>query len=174
VSDGAEPPASRYPSDWLPASEAPDALTNVPGFAWIGAINELALSDYAAMPPQPGKTYGVPRPQADGIGHALDALRLPAVEVPVATYLGWNERKEGFAPGELCSLTGSMLPLAETSAEREASGDMRPSLEELYASPDDYLAKVQAAAEALVTERLMLEEDLALTVEQAKIARGIP
>lgn len=174
VSDGAEPPASRYPSDWLPASEAPDALTNVPGFAWIGAINELALSDPAAMPPQPGKTYRVPRPRADGIGHALDALRLPAVEVPVATYLGWNERKEGFAPGELCSLTGSMLPLAETSAEREASGDMRPSLEELYASPDDYLAKVQAAAEALVTERLMLEEDLALTVEQAKVARGIP
>lgn len=173
VSDGTEPPASRYPSDWLPASEAPAAFANVPGFTWIGMINGLAVNDHTAMPPQPGKTYQVPRPRTDDTGHALDALRLPAVEVPVATYLGWNERREGFAPGELCSLTGSMLPLAKTRAEREASGDARRSLEERYASADDYAAKVQAAAEALVAERLMLDEDVALVVEQAK-ASGIP
>ena len=174
VSEDMAPPASRYPSEWLPASEAPDALTNPPGFRWIGAINELAIIDPAAIPPQPGKTYRVPRPRADQLGHAVDALRLPAVEVPVATYLGWNERKEGFAPGELCSLTGSMLRLAETRAEREASGDTRPWLEELYASTDDYLAKVEAAAAALVRERLMLDDDVALVVEQAKAARDIP
>jgi Alpha/beta hydrolase domain len=174
VSEGTAPPDSRYPADWRPASEAPDALTGVPDFAWIGAINGLAINDHAAMPPKPGKTYGVPRPRVDEIGHPLGALRLPAVEVPVASYLGWNERKEGFAPGQLCGLTGSMLPLAETRAEHEASGDPRPSLEEFYASDDDYLAKVEAASAALVAERLMLAEDVALVLEQAKAARGIP
>ena len=174
VSDGTVPPASRYPSEWLPSSEMPEALAGVPGFTWIGVINELAINDPAAMPPQPGKAYHVPQPRTDEIGHPVGALRLPAVEVPLATYLGWNERKEGFAPGELCSLTGSMLPLARTSAERETSGDTRPSIEELYASTHDYLAKVQAAAEALEAERLMLEVDVPLAIEQAKAARSLP
>jgi hypothetical protein len=65
-----------------------------------------------------------------------------------------------------------MLPLARTRAERQASGDPRPSLEERYASHDDYLAKVRAAAEALAADRLMLEEDVARIVDEAK-ASGI-
>ena len=171
VSEGTAPPASRYPSEWQPATEAPDALAHVPGFTWTGVINGLAVIDPEALPPQPGKTYQVPVPRVDETGHELGALRLPAIEAPLATYLGWNIRKEGFAPGELCSLTGSMLPLAKTKAEREASGDLRPSLEERYASKEDYLAKVQAAAEALVADRLMLEEDVARVVEAAKADR---
>ena len=168
VSEGTAPPASRYPSDWQPATEAPDALAHVPGFTWTGVINGLAVIDPEALPPQPGKTYQVPVPRVDETGHELGALRLPAIEAPLATYLGWNIRKEGFAPGELCSLTGSMLPLAKTKAEREASGDLRPSLEERYASQEDYVARVQAAAAALVADRLILEEDAARVVEAAK------
>jgi hypothetical protein len=172
VSDDVRPPASRYPSEWWPAGDTPEALSSVPGFTWNGVINELAVTDASTMPPQRGKAYQVPVPQVDDAGHELGALRLPTVEVPVATHIGWNHRKEGFAPGELCSLTGSMLPLAKTRAERQASGDPRPSLEERYASHDDYLAKVRAAAEALAADRLMLEEDVARIVDEAK-ASGI-
>jgi hypothetical protein len=41
-----------------------------------------------------------------------------------------------------------------------AAGDPRPSLEELYSSHDDYVAKVAAAARALQAQRLMLQEDV--------------
>jgi len=58
-----------------------------------------------------------------------------------------------------------------SEAEREASGDLRPSLEERYASQEDYVARVQAAAAALVADRLILEEDVARVVEAAKADR---
>ncbi len=48
---------------------------------------------------------------------------------PMATYLGWNLRRTGFAEGALCSVTGFTIPLAATRAEREASGDPRLSID---------------------------------------------
>jgi hypothetical protein len=49
--------------------------------------------------------------------------------------------------------------LAKTRAERAASHDPRPSLEELYGARERYVAGVAAAAQALVKDRLLLPED---------------
>jgi hypothetical protein len=54
-----------------------------------------------------------------------------------------------------------------TKADRERSGDPRRAIEERYASRDDYLAQVRAAANALVTERYLLDEDVDRIVETA-------
>ena len=59
------------------------------------------------------------------------------------------------------------LAFAPTRAEREAAGDPRPSLEERYGGREAYVAKVKAAAEALVAERLLLPADAAAYVETA-------
>jgi hypothetical protein len=56
---------------------------------------------------------------------------------------------------------------ARTRAEREASDDPRPSLEERYPSRDAYLAQVRAAAEALVEQRYVLAEDVDVLVNEA-------
>jgi Alpha/beta hydrolase domain len=64
---------------------------------------------------------------------------------------------------------GSFIPFARTKQEREAAGDPRPSLEERYGSRDAYVAKVEAAAEALVAERLLLPADAAAYVKAAKV-----
>ena len=64
-----------------------------------------------------------------------------------------------FPEGELCDRDGSYAPLAKSKAEREKSGDPRPSLEERYGNHAGYVAKLKAAADALVRERLLLPED---------------
>jgi hypothetical protein len=88
-------------------------------------------------------------------------LRLPAVDAPVATYLGWNLCRQGFAEGALCSLAGSTVPLARTRAERLAANDPRPSIEERYPTPGAYAATVAEAADRLVADRLLLPADAA-------------
>ena len=48
-----------------------------------------------------------------------------------------------------------------------ASGDSRLSVEERYASREEYRAKAEAVAKQLVQERLLLPEDAADPVGQA-------
>ena len=61
-----------------------------------------------------------------------------------------------------------MIPFARTRHAREAAGDPRPSLEERYGSRAAYVAKVEAAAAALVTERLLLPADAAAYFKAAE------
>ncbi len=75
------------------------------------------------------------------------------------------------APDQLIGLTGgltgSTLPFPRTRAEREEAGDPRLSIEERYASKNEYLERVKAAATEQVRQRYMLEEDIERTVERA-------
>jgi hypothetical protein len=86
--------------------------------------------------------------------------------VPLGTYTGWNVYRA--QPGELADRDGSLIPFARTRQEREAAGDPRPSLEERYGTREAYVAKVKAAAEALVAERLLLPADAAAYVKAAE------
>ena len=52
--------------------------------------------------------------------------------------------------------------------ERAADGDGRPSIAERYASAGSYVGAVEAAAQRLVGERLLLPEDAADYVERAR------
>ena len=47
------------------------------------------------------------------------------------------------------------------------AGDLRPSLAERYRDRDDYLAQVRAAAERLVAQRYLLDEDVAMMLRLA-------
>jgi hypothetical protein len=111
------------------------------------------------MPPAVRGSYAVLLPRVDADGNAAVGLRLPVLEAPRATYLGWNPRAEGFAPGAPCTNTGAVLPFAATRAGRLAAGDPRASLEERHPTPADYAEEARAAAEALVEDRLLLPAD---------------
>ncbi len=104
----------------------------------------------------------------DEDGNELAGIRLPDISVPLATYTGWNVRHPDIGgPGQTLSLLGSTIPFPATQAEREASGDPRLSIEERYPSKEDYLRRVQQAAEALVQQGYLLAEDLPTVTEQA-------
>jgi len=110
-------------------------------------------------PPEPGWPYPLLVPRTDADGHAIDAIRLPEIEAPRATYTGWNLRRPGFSPGELCGLAGGAVPLPASAA----SGDPRLPLDARYPGPDDYRLAVQRVA-----ERLLLREDADAAVAAAR------
>ena len=95
-------------------------------------------------------------------GHAVAGLHLPTLKAPVATHTGWNLRKTGFAEGELCDNNGSMIPFAATKEDRLKTGDPRLSMAERYPNPGDRAAAIAKAAQQLVQDRLLLEEDAKL------------
>jgi hypothetical protein len=169
VREGAEPPASRYPTrahgTLVPAEGLYPAI---PGLPYAGLHTPASLVDYSRVPPETKGSYPVLFPRTDFDGLAVDGVRLPVLEAPRATYTGWNPRAEGFGAGALCTNMGSVVPFARTRAERVAGGDPRPSVEERYPTPGAYLAKVREAAERLVAERLLLPEDAAVTIAAAE------
>jgi hypothetical protein len=83
------------------------------------------------------------------------------VAVPLATVTGWNLRHpEVGGADQMLYFAGATLPFAKTRAERERTGDPRPSIAERYRSRDDYLARVREAATALVAAGYLLDEDV--------------
>src|SRR5208337_2108805 len=120
-------------------------------------------------PPQVGSgSYGVLETQVDADGNDVAGIRSVFLQAPIGTYTGWNlGRKDRFENG-LCNLQGSFIPFAATKAERLATGDPRPSLEERYPSRDAYLAAFRKAAEGLVAQRYLLPDDAALLIDRAE------
>ena len=95
-------------------------------------------------------------------------LRLPEQSVPLGTYGGWAFRSEAQGePDTLVSMAGSFIPFAKTKADREKNNDPRLSIEERYSSRDDYVRRVQAAADVLVKGRYLRAEDEKPVVDQA-------
>ena len=104
----------------------------------------------------------------DEDGNDIGCLRAPMVEAPLATYTGWNLRSRGQGYGAKYKFTGSTLPFPETPEERAVTGDPRRSIVERYGDSMGYIAAIRSAAEALVADGLMLEEDIERCVEWAQ------
>src|SRR6266853_2757908 len=119
-------------------------------------------------PPRVGKPFPVLVPQTDADGNDLGGVRLPELQVPLATYTGWNLRDPSIgASDRRLSFIGSFIPFARTAQERQQSGDPRLSIAERYTSREQYLGKFAEAAVKLIQQRFLLSEDLA-----AVLARG--
>ena len=176
VREGVEPPASRVPRVGDGTAVSRESLEStfrqIPGSAWVSHLPQRLRMDYGpdaeegivSYPATENGAYPVLVSAMDDDRNEVAGIRLPDIEVPLATYTGWNARAPEMGQGGLMTsgspLFGSTLVLPRTSADREASGDPRRSIDERYASRDDYLSKVRAAAESLVTQRYMLQEDI--------------
>jgi Alpha/beta hydrolase domain len=174
ATDGTPPPASRVPTSadgtLVSAAAMKARFPQIPGVICPGAPDRLFVQEHgpeyergviAKEPPEEDKTkeYAVLVPQVDADGNDLPGIRTPHIEVPLATFTGWNLRLPGCAEKDLASLNGSYLPFAKGAGERTANGDPRPSLEERYRSKAHYVRAIAIAAQRLVEQRLLLEED---------------
>lgn len=177
VSDGIEPPASQFPSradgTLIDLETSIAKFPDVPGVNYKGTVNGLRVTHYDQSVPEQGATYPVFVPRVDLDGNDVAGIRLPRIQVPVGTYLGWNLRRQGFAEGELCGLTGSFIPFPQTRADRLKSGDPRLSLEERYPNHKAYVRGVEQAVRDLMEHRFLLEEDAQRVLDAAK-ASTIP
>ena len=169
-SHGLQPPDSRFPSRAGGTLVLPDPdHTNfpaIPGLSYTGRVNELRVTDYSQQPPTEGAAYPVYVSRIDADGNDMAGIRMPAVQAPQGTYLGWNQRKAGHAEGALCSTTGSYVPFGTTEAERRATGDPRLSIEERYPSPHAYAERVREAVTRLRDDGFLLGEDVDRIFEQ--------
>jgi hypothetical protein len=119
-------------------------------------------------PPKVTGAFPVLVPQTDADGIDLGGIRLPEAAVPLATLTGWNLRApERGASTELAEFYGSAFPFSKTREARIAANDPRPSIAERYASREDYLKRVHAAAEDLIQRRFVLPQDRDYIVERA-------
>jgi hypothetical protein len=186
---GIAPPPTRYPTiaagTLVTRTEAEAAFPKIPSVRFPQALNELYAYDFGPelkpaggrvrpAPPKKGARYEsrIPKPDADGLD--LGGVRTLDVAAPVGTNTGWNFWAPGPRDRDLCGLNGSFFPFARTKADRERSGDPRPSLEERYKDHAGFVAAMEKAARTLVADRFLLEDDaktLIATAEASDVLR---
>jgi hypothetical protein len=182
VAEGTEPPPNAYPrldnGTAVSAAGAVERFRAVPGATvldperrlsiWRTDLGPTAADGVATLPVTLGERYQTFVSQVDANLNEVGGIRLPDLTVPVASYTGWNPRApETGGAGQILSMQGSTLPFPATKSERERTGDPRLSIEERYRDRDDYLARARAAAEVLVRQGYVLEEDLEIVVANA-------
>jgi hypothetical protein len=187
VSQGEAPPPSRHPSlvnhTAVESHTLLDKFAGLPGVPMPSRVTQAMRLDYGpevhlgrttTLPPIAGERYPALVSQLDDDCNEIAGIRLPDLQVPVATYTGWNLRHPDIGnPGLFIGISGGLagwtLPFPATRAEREASGDPRLSLEERYSTREEYLDRVKAAAQALLQEGYLLTEDLDAVIDRAAV-----
>jgi hypothetical protein len=182
VEHGIEPPPSAVPE--LARGTAVPRTTVLDDFARFGHVtlpDPDRLSVLRAVDLGPGTDRGIVRQPVkegaayptyvsavDSEGNEMAGIRLPDITVPLATHTGWNPRHPATGGGDrLMLMFGFSWFFTRTRAERQQLGDPRRSIEERYLSRDDFLKQTRAAAQTLVAEGYVLEEDVHLLLEDA-------
>lgn len=180
LADGVEPPASRYPT--LARRELVRRETvrfpKVPALPFPAYMPGVWRMDYGpeyaktrvitTEPPELGRPYAVLVPEVNEDGNDVGGIAMPEIAVPLGTHTGWNASTFELSGLQyLAGLVGAFQPFARTRAERVQSGDARRSIEERYASRQDYLDRVRRAADGLVRERFILAGDIPGVVQRA-------
>ena len=170
VVSGKAPPPSRVPTLAQGTLVEPDktGFPAIPGAAVVRRTNRVAPPGDWTDPKPAEKAYRTLVCKVDADGNEAAGIRLPDIAVPLATYTGWNEYKPPYPRGEIADRDGSCLPFPIDKAARAAAGDPRPAIAERYASGADYVAQVQAVVSALLTDRLLLQEDADRYLERAR------
>ncbi len=198
---GIEPPASQVPklSNGTMVPPLPQngvGFPNIPGVTYTGlqttryrlnygpnfyatgipTINPPVITPPYQDNPLNGPIYPSYVPTTDSDGNEIAGIRLPELVAPLATYTGWALRS-GVWANDGCEGSGQYIPFAKTWAQRIASGDPRPSVEERYPTFGQYYSAVIRAIDGLVKDRFLLCEDteaMQARLLQAGLDAGLP
>ena len=183
IRDDVAPPPSVYPKGGDNTAASRETVTSklreIPGLVCaqidlLPSLYGLDLGPHAAagigtFPAIPiGEAYPCIVSDVDQDGNEIGGVRMPDVSVPVATHTGFNVRHpDSGGAGQILEYVGLSLPFAKDAQTRRAQRDPRPSIAERYGDRDDYLQQIRTAAEQLVQERYLLEEDIDLCIKLA-------
>src|SRR6266852_3739945 len=173
VTAGTQPPPSQYPklADGTLVKPEPNStgFPQIPGVSYSGFKTTRYLLNYGpnfyqtgiptvnppvfTVPyqdnPANGPIYPSFVPTTDKDGNDVAGVRLPEVQVPLATYTGWALRAGPQNP-DGCEGSGQYIPFAKTKADRIALGDPRLSVEERYGNMETYSSMLRDAINNLV------------------------
>jgi hypothetical protein len=185
MTKGTEPPPSRYPrladGTLAPATKAAVGFPDIPGVTFSdhfanpqfdfdfgpGLIHDDVTGVLTKLPPTLKHVIPALVPRVNADGNETTGVASVLHQAPLGTYLGWNITASGFFKGQRCAFVGGFVPFAQTKAQRMATKDPRPSLEERYGNQEGYVKAVRAAAEKLVQERFLLREDADRLIQDA-------
>jgi hypothetical protein len=154
----------------IPGAPLPDNMMNrLFDYEFGARFNYSDLSGLmTTQPPVIKRVLPMLVPKVDADGNEIGGIASPLLRAPLGTYLGWNVTRSGFYKGRGCGFEGGFIPFAKTRAERLASNDPRPSLEERYRDHAGYVAVVKAAVEDLLRRSFLLPEDAERLIRQAE------
>ena len=182
VTAGTLPPSSQVPKlsngTLVKPDQASTRFPHIPGVTYTGLKTTRYLLNYGpdfyttGIPtmnppaftapyqdnPLNGPIYPSFVPLTDEDGNDAAGIRLPEVQVPLATYTGWALRS-GPQNNDGCEGSGQYIPFPKTRAERLASGDPRLSIEERYRNIESYSSLLQNAINSLVRSGFLLAVD---------------
>lgn len=186
VRDGIDPAPSAYPllstgdlvaptalaMGWpkIPGSPSPDNKLNLlPNHDFGPGFNYRDVS--GVIRHQPPIVSGeipqlVPRVNLDG--NETAGIASVQLQVPLGTYLGWNETVSGFETGGGCGFIGGFIPFARTKAERIKSGDPRLSLEERYGDHEGFVRQVKSVVQRQLDAGWLLPADARRLIDEAE------
>jgi hypothetical protein len=179
VSEGLAPPPSAVPrvadGTAVAAARARTMLGAIPGIRFPDRVGGPARMDFGSdvdrgivseLPPKLGVPYVTLVSALDHDGNEIAGIRPWELEVPLATFTGWNPRHpEQGAPYDLMAMMGSTIPFA-LARRRD---DPRQAIGERYAGLEDYLDRVRRTAEGMVAARHLLAEDVDGVLERARL-----
>jgi hypothetical protein len=99
----------------------------------------------------------IPLPEMDQYGNAIGGVPVPYIQVPIATYYTRSNSTDPMA-ALICSLSGYKVPLK------------KEILIQLYPTHEDYVKKVKESVEALVKEKLIIQDDGLKIIKEAEQA----
>ena len=172
----------------VPATRAATGFPEIPGVPFPDDLLNAVL-DYdfgpsfiyndlsgviTRQPPRIRQVLPTLVPRVNSDGNEIAGVASVLHQAPLGTYLGWNMQAAGFFTGQLCGFEGGYVPFAATPAERQRSGDPRPSLEERYGTREGYACVVSRAAQSLVRDRFVLSEDASRLMSAAANVAALP
>ena len=163
--DGIAPPANRYPQLGLGTLVPVNALAVKavrgadfpkfnyevyrldPGAEWTHGI--------VTEPPRIDGVFPTLVPQVSSDGLDIAGIHLPELDVPLATYTGWNLRdpKIGF-PQSRASFVGSYIPWSQSELVKR------------YRDRDEYLGRFTRAALDCLRDRFLVVDDLPAIIQR--------
>ncbi len=158
VVSGKAPPPSRVPSlaDGTLVDADKTGFPAIEGAAVVTVTNQVAPAGDWVKPTAPERAYRTLVSRVDADGNEVAGIRLPDIAVPLAAYTGWNTYKAPYPVGEIADRDGSYFAFPPDKIAQR------------YKNRADYVAKVQAAVEALKSDRLLLQEDADKFLEKAR------
>jgi len=167
VRDGVAPPDSRFPRvlfrQIVPVSQLSPKIVH--GVEFPHFNYEVYRTDFGAdwargivtEPPRVDGVYPTLVPQVNADGLETTGVHLPEIDVPLATYSGWNLRDPqiGF-PDSRASFVGSYIPWTKSEIDKR-----------YYNSAEDYFGRFTLAALNLLRERFFVVDDLPAILKRA-------
>jgi len=164
--EGVDPPDSRYPRvvvhHLVPVSELAVKFVHcveLPRFNY-----EVYRTDFGpewargivTEPPRVDGVYPTLVPQVNADGLEITGVHLPEIDVPLATYTGWNLRdpQNGF-PDSRASFVGSYIPWT------------RAEIYKRYNSGEEWFGRFTLAAMNRIRERFLVIDDLPAILKRA-------